>query len=189
MRKSHPQQIRIISGSWRGRKIDVPDADTLRPTKDYIRETLFNWLQPIIEGSHCLDAFAGSGVLGFEAASRGAAHVVMLEKSHSVCENLRNQAARLQANQIEIINTPAEHYLANTTETFDIVFLDPPFQDTLLTQSCELLSMQHCLKSGFRIYLETARAQEWPQLPSGWQLIRDKTSGDVRFGLAAEATE
>lgn len=179
-----PHQVRIIAGQWRGRKLRVPDVEGLRPSKDIVRETLFNWLQPYLPGSCCLDAFAGCGALGFEAASRDAAKVIMLEKSHSAVANLEATRAYLQAMQVTIQLTDALLYLQNSGEIFDIVFLDPPFGGGLLEKTCQLLAESRCLHAGSRIYLEAARRDGLPRLPENWRWLREKHSGDVAYGLA-----
>lgn len=184
MSNKHSHTIRIISGVWRGRKLNVLDSDQLRPSMDRLRETLFNWLQPIIVGSRCLDAFAGTGALGFEAASRGAKSVTMLEKSSKLCQNLSAQAEKLQADQIQIINTRAEAYLANTGEPFDIVFLDPPFNSDLLSITCDLLTRNNWIKTDSHIYLEANAKSGFPELPANWGLLRNKKAGGVCYGLA-----
>jgi 16S rRNA (guanine966-N2)-methyltransferase len=177
-------QVRIIAGQWRGRKLPVPDVEGLRPSKDIIRETLFNWLQPLLPGSCCLDAFAGAGALGFEAASRDAAKVIMLDKSRLAVDSLEKIKAGFHAQQVDVQLTDAMVYLQNSREIFDIVFLDPPFDGGLLEPACRLLAGSRCLHAGSRIYLEAARREGLPQLPDGWTLLREKHSGDVVYGLA-----
>jgi 16S rRNA (guanine966-N2)-methyltransferase len=186
MRKQHGNRVRIIGGEWRGRLIEFVDAEGLRPTKDLIRETLFNWLQFHLPGSRCLDAFAGSGALGFEAASRGAAEVVMVEASGEVTAQLRRQASVLQATQVEIVYSDLQQYLqrSNKPLPFDIVFLDPPFNTDLLMHSCEWLHNLRLLQAGAHIYLEAAKAAGLPSLPAGWNWLKQKQSGDVAYGLA-----
>lgn len=176
--------VRIIGGRWRGRRLPVGNFDSLRPSKDMVRETLFNWLQPAIEGSRCLDVFAGSGALGFEAASRGAGHVLMLEQELELVKQLRLQAETLKADRVEIIAAASEHYLRRPGQAFDIVFVDPPFNSALMPEICQLLSEHGWLKPDSLIYLEAARAQGLPALPGGWELQRQKISGDVTYGLA-----
>jgi 16S rRNA (guanine966-N2)-methyltransferase len=184
MRKHSGNRVRIIGGEWRGRIIEFVDADGLRPTKDLIRETLFNWLQFDLPGSRCLDAFAGSGALGFEAASRGAAEVVMVEAAAQVSAQLRRQARVLQAAQVEVVNSTLQQYLQQTGKPFDVVFLDPPFAADLLAASCGLLQSQGRLRAGARIYMEASRAAGLPVLPAGWSWLKQKQSGDVAYGLA-----
>ena len=179
-------RLRIIGGAWRGRRVAVTDEPALRPTPDRVRETLFNWVAPLIEGSRCLDLFAGSGALGFEAASRGASQVVMVERAASVFQALRTNREILDAERrITIFHADALAWLRITpAEPFDLVFLDPPFKADLLAPSCLALQREGWLTPGARIYLETASLQGFPALPTGWKLIRDRQAGQVRFGLA-----
>jgi len=178
-------QLRIVGGHFRGRRLAVPAHPGLRPTTDRVRETLFNWLQPIIEGSRCLDLFAGSGALGFEAASRGAAEVIMIERSESVARMLTSNARMLGAAQVQVHRAEALRWLAGQgDQRFDLVFLDPPFGEDLLTPSCTLLSSKGWLAPGARVYLELPANRGTPLLPEGWTLTRDKRAGQVRFALA-----
>jgi 16S rRNA (guanine966-N2)-methyltransferase len=177
-------RLRIIGGEWRGRIVEFADSPELRPTKDLVRETLFNWLQPRLPGSRCLDAFAGSGALGFEAASRGASAVIMLESASAVIPQLQAQQALLKAAQVRLVHTAAEHYLKQVDEAFDIVFLDPPFESGLLQQCCELLLQHRRLRPDACVYLEASRAAGLPELPPRLTWLRQKQSGDVAYGLA-----
>ena len=177
-------QLRLIGGRFRGRRLPIPHQIGLRPTTDRTRETLFNWLAPIIEGSRCLDCFAGSGALGLEAASRGAARVVMIERAAAVARQLRANAALLGADTVDVIHADALGWLsAQPPRPFDVVFLDPPFGLDLLVPSCSLLYRRGWVRPGSRIYLELPGAAELPTLPAGWQLTRDKRAGQVRFVL------
>jgi 16S rRNA (guanine966-N2)-methyltransferase len=179
-------QLRLIGGRFRGRRLPIPHQTGLRPTTDRTRETLFNWLAPIIEGSRCLDCFAGSGALGLEAASRGAARVVMIERAAAVARQLRANAALLGADAGEVIHADALGWLsAQPPQPFDVVFLDPPFGLDLLAPSCALLHRRGWVHPGSRVYLELPGAAEPPTLPADWQLIRDKRAGQVRFALVA----
>lgn len=154
-----------------------------------MRETLFNWLAPVIEGARCLDAFAGSGALGFEAASRGAADVVLIERAGPVARQLEANARILGPDRIRVIRTDALHWLRQGGGLpFDIVFLDPPFADNLLGPACEALGRHGWLAPGARVYLEALGRIGFPPLPVGWELIRDKTAGQVRYGLALAGT-
>lgn len=150
-----PGRIRIIGGTWRSRKLDVVDAAGLRPTPDRVRETLFNWLQPYIEGAVCLDLYAGSGSLGFEALSRGAAAVTMVELNPAVVKNLRQQADRLGADQLEIVCANAESWLPTCRHSFDIVFIDPPYAEILPGQIIGQLLNCGCLRDGALLYAES----------------------------------
>ena len=179
-------RLRIIAGSWRGRILPVPDAPGLRPTGERIRETLFNWLAPVISGARCLDAFAGSGALGLEAASRGAARVTLIERSERVARQLRANLGTLGAGNCEVVRADTLRRLAGPPPTtpFDLVFLDPPFDDDLLGPACRLLETGGWLAPAARIYLEAPAHQGLPELPPGWAVVRDRTAGAVRYLLA-----
>jgi len=169
-------KIRIIAGQWRGRKLPVLNKPGLRPTPNRVRETLFNWLVPYLPGSKCLDLFAGSGALGIEAASRGAERVLLVEKEFDIVQNLRQQIIALNAENIEIKHVDATNFLQKgTMETFDIVFLDPPFEQDLLSSSCNLL--EPWLNQSAHIYLETDKNIE--NLPNNWRIIRKQKVGQV----------
>ncbi len=147
--------MRIIAGRHRGRRIAVPDAPGLRPTPDRVRETLFNWLGQWLDGWSCLDLFAGSGALGFEAASRGAQRVVMVERSPSVMKGLQKSAALLRMPEVELVRADALEYLSESRDKFDLVFLDPPFGQNSLPAVLERLP--RVLAPGARVYAESAR--------------------------------
>lgn len=184
-RRSQPGRLRLIGGRFGGRRLPIPDQPGLRPTADRTRETLFNWLHPIITGSRCLDAFAGSGALGFEALSRGAAQVVLLERNALVARQLGVNATTLAVERLRIHATDSLHWLANADVTpFDVVFLDPPFAEHLLPACLEALSNRPWLAPSARIYLETDAGEPFPDLPCGWSWLREKTTGQVRYGLA-----
>lgn len=177
--------VRIIAGRWRGRRIVFPDAAGLRPTPDRVRETVFNWLQPAIAGARCLDLFAGSGALGFESLSRGADHVVFVERERPVCEQLRASAKTLDASGAQIECADALQWLRNTPSTpFDVVFLDPPFASGVLPQVCELLATREWLAPGAAIYLEASEAVPLSFLPAAWRVVRSKRAGQVGYHLA-----
>ncbi len=174
--------VRIIAGRWRGRKLVFPAQPGLRPTGDRLRETLFNWLQPLLAGARCLDLFAGSGALGLEAASRDAALVSLIESNPVVTQALRNNCARLEADRVEVVNIDALAWLARPSPpggTYDIIFLDPPFAGELLNRAIPALETSGVLATPAWIYLETARGQAIPELPPNWQLHREKCAGDV----------
>ncbi len=178
--------VRIIAGEWRGRHLSFADHDGLRPSADRIRETLFNWLQYDIAGAHCLDLFAGSGVLGFEALSRGAAAVTSVELARPACAAIEESRARLQADKLRLLHADALNFLQNLppTRPFDIVFLDPPFASGLLEPACRLLEEQLWLSRDAKIYLEAEQAPDKLQLPGSWQLLKNKKAGKVYYGLA-----
>ncbi len=175
--------LRIIGGIWRGRKLGFPDVEGLRPTGDRVRETVFNWLQPVLGGSRCLDLFAGSGALGLEAASRGAGEVILVETDRNACHLLQSNLATLKANQCQLFHGRAEQFLASQQQPFDVVFIDPPFQLDLWTHTAELLTEKELLRDGARIYLEYPRRQDMPALPSSWHLLKEKKAGDVKYCL------
>nr|WP_240905543.1 16S rRNA (guanine(966)-N(2))-methyltransferase RsmD [Thiorhodococcus mannitoliphagus] len=178
-------QLRIVGGRYRGRRLPVPDHPGLRPTADRTRETLFNWLTPVVAGARCLDAFAGSGALGLEAASRGAAEVVMLERAAGVLRQLQVNVRTLGATGISLHQVDALNWLsAPAAEPFDIVFLDPPFAEDLLGTAVDLLASQGWVAPGSRVYLEAPSQAQFPAMPAGWEAIREKIAGQVRYGLA-----
>ncbi|NNM60931.1 MAG: 16S rRNA (guanine(966)-N(2))-methyltransferase RsmD [Steroidobacteraceae bacterium] len=175
--------IRIIGGVWRGRRIPFPDVPGLRPTPDRVRETLFNWVQPLLHGARCLDLFAGSGALGLEALSRGAGETLFVDQSPLVAENLREQLERLGArNAASVHCRRAEAFLREPAAPFDLVFLDPPFHGNLLPGIVELLVAGGWLVPGAHLYLEGERTAE-PPLPAGWQLLKSKLAGEVGYHL------
>jgi 16S rRNA (guanine966-N2)-methyltransferase len=175
-------QVRIIGGEWRSRRISFPDHEGLRPSADRVRETLFNWLGQDLTGRSCLDLFAGSGALGFEALSRGAASVVMVEKSRLVCEALRRNAELLGAKNLSVHCADALEFAtqaaADGAARFDVVFLDPPFRSPLLAQV--LPSTVALLRPGARVYVESAAAFA---AAGGWQVLRQGRAGQVHYTL------
>jgi 16S rRNA (guanine966-N2)-methyltransferase len=171
-------RVRIIAGAWRSRVIRFPPAAQLRPTPDRVRETLFNWLGQRLEGLSCLDLFAGSGALGFEALSRGAGRVVMVERDRTVAAALRASARELDAAGAEVFEGDALRYLDSATEKFDVAFLDPPFASDLAVRALQLLPPR--LAPGARVYVESAKALE----PSAqWRTLREDRAGAVRYAL------
>lgn len=180
-----PQQLRIIGGQWRGRKLSFPSLPTLRPTPDRVRETLFNWLQSNIVNSRCLDLFAGSGALGLEALSRGAASVVMVETDQQAINALHEHFQRLSVSNSKIIHADALAFLRREPEQpFDIVFLDPPFKQNLLQPCIELLEQQHWLTDDACVYIEADKTITDLPIPLNWHLHRSKIAGQVGYHLA-----
>ena len=178
-------QVRIIGGEWRGRKLLVPNIPDLRPTPDRVRETLFNWLAPLINGAYCLDAFAGTGILGFEALSRGALQVVMVDQSPIVTKCLIEESQLLKTeSRIEIYCAKLPEQLKKSMKPFNIVFLDPPSQANLLLPCCFYLEENQLLAHDAFIYLESNRAIEPQELPPNWELVKSKKAGDVHYHLA-----
>jgi len=171
-------RVRIVAGRWRSRLIDVPARPDLRPTPDRVRETLFNWLGQRLQGCTCLDLYAGSGALGFEAASRGAARVVMVESDRVVLAALRRSRERLGADEVEVVAGDALEYLARAGERFDVVFLDPPFRQNALPALLGKLPPR--LQPGARVYLEAADAVE---AAAPWCELRRARAGQVSYQL------
>jgi 16S rRNA (guanine966-N2)-methyltransferase len=181
--------VRLIGGSHRGRILEFPDAEGLRPTADRIRETLFNWLAPGIAGASCLDLFAGTGALGFEAASRGATRVVMLESNPKVLAALEQNRNKIGLEAVQLVLGDGLGWLSTSDQRFDLVFLDPPFHTDLLQQSLDCLAQGRHLKPKALVYLELDARQPWPALPQGLSWHRQKTAGQVRYGLALAAVD
>jgi 16S rRNA (guanine966-N2)-methyltransferase len=179
-----PGHVRIIGGQWRGKRLRVPELPGVRPTPDRVRETLFNWLAPVIGGSRCLDLFAGTGVLGFEAASRGAREVVLIERDHGVAERLREAAAALAPDRLAVVEADALVWLGSPARPFDVVFLDPPYDAGLLQRATQCLEAGGWLAPGAFIYLEAPAEAGPPLLPDGWRLHRSGRAGAVGYHLA-----
>jgi 16S rRNA (guanine966-N2)-methyltransferase len=177
-------QLRIIAGLWRGRKLSFPDVDGLRPTGDRIRETLFNWLAPEIQGSRCLDLFAGSGALGIEALSRGAEVSVLVERDSKAAAQLKANLEILKAEQGRVVNADVLGLLqnGNTDAPYHIIFIDPPFQLNLWQSVIDALEAGNWLADNATIYIESGRDDEY-QPPINWQLHRDKHAGAVSYRL------
>jgi 16S rRNA (guanine966-N2)-methyltransferase len=176
--RAAPGRVRIIGGQWRGRRIEVPALDGLRPTPDRVRETLFNWLGQDLSGRSCLDLFAGSGALGFEAASRGATRVVLVERDRAVCAALERSRSALGATQVEVVHGDALARLRSETARFDVVLLDPPFRQNALPELLPLLP--RCLAPGARVCVEAEHAFE-PSKP--WRELRRARAGQVSYQL------
>ena len=178
-------QVRIIGGKWRGSKLSVVDVGGLRPTPDRIRETLFNWLARDCPGANVLDCFAGSGVLGFEALSRGAARLVALEQHPQAIANLRRQAERFETSAIEIIQGEAGKSIGRLTQQFDMVFIDPPYAEPQLrAQIFRQLEKQQCLQPAARIYFEWPKSEIFDLPSTNLQLLKQKRAGQVNYAIA-----
>ena len=181
-----PHEVRIIGGTWRGRKLPVADAPGLRPTPDRVRETLFNWLGQDLTGWRVLDAFAGTGVLGLEAASRGAAAVTLLEADKGLARQLQQQAERLKAETATVVNTDALGWMRRGGERFDLVLLDPPFEADLFQAALEAAT--HRLADGGWVYLEApAEHAEDALAAAGWLRHRHLKAGAVHAHLLRRA--
>lgn len=179
-------QVRIIGGKWRGRKIQFPAVAALRPTGDKVRETAFNWLQMSLNEAKCLDMFAGAGVFGFEALSRGAGSVVMVDENRQVVDKLFENKQMLEiTNELTILcqHIPSKELKLKLDENpFDIAFIDPPFHQGLVSVAIEFLEASGCLKEGALVYVETEDTLEL-QVPENWVIRKAKKAGRVRYYL------
>lgn len=182
--RGYKNEFRIIGGEWRRRRFRFPSLPGIRPSPDRVRETLFNWLQQRIVGARCLDLFAGSGALGLEALSRGAAACLFVDHEAQVIEALSAHLAALHAATGELVRADAGNYLAGPPRPFDLVFLDPPFQSGLLQPALTQLVRGGWLAPEAWVYLECAPGG-MPALPAGWGMLRNARAGQVEYGLAA----
>jgi len=181
-------QLRIIGGEWRGRKLRFPDAPNLRPTPDRVRETIFNWLMPVIHGARCLDLFAGSGALGLEALSRGAAFTTFVDSHKKATQALQAHLDILDANgRAEVIQNDSIKFLKNPgdieEQAYDLLFLDPPYHLDLMKKTIPLLEEYNWLKEDAMLYLEVEKRQSLPELPDNWEKLKEKTAGEVNYFL------
>lgn len=184
--KRQSNSVRIIAGEFRSRKLDFPTVAGLRPTGDRIRETLFNWLQDSIQGEDCLDLFAGSGALGFEALSRGARRVDFIEKDRAAADAIGNNLRRLDTKAGAVFCADALQWLGGRTETgsqYGLVFLDPPFKEALLVGAIAKLEDAGILRQDCLVYIETETGSEVVNVPPSWQEIKQKRAGSVSYSL------
>ena len=177
------RELRIIGGRYRGRRLRFPEGVAIRPTPDRVRETLFNWLQPVIQGARCLDLFAGSGALGLEALSRGASRAVLVDASRDAIAAIRDTATQFGAQGAECVQADALAFLTSPGGPYDIVFLDPPFDTGLLEAALARLATADCLAPGAYVYVELPRASVLPVLPPAWHPHRDGKAGEVAYHL------
>ena len=177
-----PNRLRIIAGRWRGMPITFPLRPELRPTPDRVRETIFNWLQSTIAGARCLDLFAGSGALGFEALSRGAAAAVLVDRDPQIVRHLQDTATKLGASSAQCVVSDALKFLAQAPTPFEIVFLDPPYASSVLAQACARLD-EGWLQPAALVYLETPSDAGLPDVPNGWSVHRRKRAGQAGYHL------
>ena len=178
--------IRIIAGRWRGRKLEVIDAEGLRPTTDRVRETLFNWLMHELPGARCLDLFAGTGALGFESLSRGAEFVQFVELEPRACKAIAHSLRQFEVleSQAQVATNRAESFLLKTPEKpFDVVFLDPPFAQNLLPKLIDLLVQSAWLSDRALIYIEQPSTADSVGVPAEWELHRNGRAGQSQYGL------
>lgn len=171
-------EVRIVGGAWRSRRIRFTPRAELRPTPDRVRETLFNWLGQDVTGFACLDLFAGSGALGFEAASRGAQRVVMVEHDRAAYGALERNRDALGAAQVELVRADAIEFLRTDRGRYDVIFLDPPFAAGYMDALAPLLPPR--LAGEGRVYCESARPAQWP---AGWRVLKNGRAGQVAFQL------
>jgi len=192
-------KVRIISGQWRGRRVQVPDQPGLRPTSDRAREVLFNWLRERVHGARCLDLFAGTGALGLEAASRGAARVTLVERDRRLSESLRGLAGEWPGGEaLDVVRSDAIAWLKRggaddsarfDLARFDLVFVDPPFDAGLHVDALRALADSGILEPDARIYVESSARAAPPiaEDDADWRIVRDKRLGEVRMQLATPA--
>lgn len=176
-------KLTIIAGEWRSRHILFEEVAGLRPTPTRTRETLFNWLQHDVIGSRCLDLYAGSGALGFEAASRGAKSVLMVENNPQACRSIKENTVKLSAQQIKIVRMDVFKFLAGDSRLFDLVFLDPPFSKGFAQQSCHWLEEKGWLSPSAKIYVEVEKQLVLDDMPANWHCLKNKKAGDVGYYL------
>ena len=186
-----PGRIRIVAGRFRGRRIPVADLPGLRPTPERTRETLFNWLQGRLDGARVLDLFAGSGALGFEALSRGASEVVLVEKDRRACLKLSEVAASLDPDHCQVVQADALNWPRSTGQTFDLILIDPPFAAGLTVAALAHIQTRHLLAVDGRVYCEASSRETpapWVDPQSGaWQVLKETRAGDSRGALLAAA--
>ncbi|QUM83288.1 MULTISPECIES: 16S rRNA (guanine(966)-N(2))-methyltransferase RsmD [unclassified Moritella] len=177
-------QIRIISGQWRGRKLPVKDVIGLRPTTDRVKETVFNWLSPYVRDSHCLDLFAGSGGLIFEALSRYAETGLLFEKDADAAAQLQQNINLLKAENAQLVRGDTLQLLTKVpVQRYDLVFIDPPFRQALLEECCAKLEENNWLSADAVIYIEREKELNQVKLPANWTILKEKQAGQVCFEL------
>jgi len=183
---NNKNQFRIIAGKWRSRKLSFPGSiSTLRPTTDRIKETVFNWLQMDLPGANCLDLFAGSGALSFEASSRLAESVTCIDSSPDATNRIKENCELLQCDNINVIKADALQWLSRQSDQyqFDIVFVDPPFSENMLDQCVQLLESGNCLAPDALIYIESGASLDDLEVPDEWEQLKNSKAGQVYFGV------
>ncbi|HTX25348.1 MAG TPA: 16S rRNA (guanine(966)-N(2))-methyltransferase RsmD [Steroidobacteraceae bacterium] len=188
-RGSQSRVLRIIGGSWRGRRLRFTAAAGIRPTPDRVRETLFNWIGSRVIGARALDLFAGSGALGLEALSRGAAHVVFVERHVGAARELGRLLAEWGARNAEVRRRDALEFLAAPPGRFDLLFLDPPFSSDLLAMAAARLEQGGWLAPRALIYVECAAREGLPALPDRWAALKAKQAGEVGYHLFERSSD
>lgn len=191
MRTKDQGTIRIIAGKWRGRQIKVLPHIGVRPTPSRVRETVFNWLMGELNDAQCLDLFAGSGALGFEALSRGAKHVIFVDAQIPIIKAIKQTATLFNAlGECETMLCDGLSFLRHikpTQKPFDVIFLDPPFATDLLSKSLALLAASSVVTDKTLIYIESSQVLTQAELPAGWQLLKQKVAGEVAYHLVQGA--
>lgn len=181
---ARPGLLRIIGGEWRGRKVRFPPVAAIRPTPDRVRETVFNWLQGVTPGSRCLDLYAGSGALGLEALSRGAREAVFVDLEPAVIRHLGTLLREFGCERGKVVQADARGFLGGAAVPFDVIFLDPPFAEPGLAETCRRIEAGGWLVPGGFVYLESPASAGEPVLPGGWTVLRSKRAGEVGYHLA-----
>lgn len=177
-------EVRIIGGIWRRRRLKVPNVRGLRPSPDAVRETLFNWIQSDLPGARCVDLFAGSGALGFEAASRGADSVVLVESNAVAARQLNENCRILDAeDRVQVFHGNVDRFLNSNQAKFDLIFMDPPFHEGLLDATCRLLKDSFPFSENALLYLESPSTNGPLPIPAAWHIIRQQDRGAVRSTL------
>lgn len=176
-------RFRIIGGEWRSRRFMFPDTPELRPSPDRVRETLFNWLAPVIDGARCLDLYAGSGAIGLEALSRGATEVVFVDRDRAALAAIDAHLTTLSCDRGRIEQVDALAFIARDKRAYDIVFADPPFDRDLIPEVVSALASSGVVKPGGMVYLESEAKVGAPALPDGWTLHRSGKAGRVGYHL------
>lgn len=175
-------QFRVIGGNWKGRKLRFIEVEGLRPSLDRIRETLFNWLQNDIHGATCLDLFAGSGAIGIEALSRGATNVQFVELNRKAFHQLEENLGLVNADNAHVLHGDAFDFIQSNQQTFDIIFLDPPFNKGIAQKVIEQLAQAEWLKPQTLIYIEVEQGLEL-NVPNNWTELKDKKAGQLQYKL------
>jgi 16S rRNA (guanine966-N2)-methyltransferase len=176
-------QVRIIGGKWRSRKIFFPTLEGLRPTPDRIKETLFSWLSPDIVGANCLDLFAGSGVLGFEALSRGAKSLTWVDKDENIINSITENVQKLGAENCHIIKAKFPNLFIDNLGPYNIIFLDPPYSENLITSALIWLVTNHLLTKQAKIYIEKRRDNQTLIMPESLSIMRHKSTATIEYYL------
>lgn len=184
--KGNTNHLRIIAGQWRGRKLSFATAPSLRPTPDRVRETLFNWLQGYFHEARCLDLFAGSGALGFEALSRGVEQVTLVENNPQAITKLQENIQLLSVNNAELIATDAFQFLATNPQPFDLIFLDPPFRKGFLPRVLSIICEQELLTNNGLIYLEHEKEEDLALILDQFEMVKEKQAGQLTSILMKE---